>query len=129
MTRQRQIAAHALACAVATIPLWASPTAGQIFGHAAEWGTQGEGCALPTAGEERPWLNPSYQPECRARYALDAFETVEESLFWISPPPGLPKPANNAAVPAAIIATKPCEYAPQFLRTTSTGKRPCRKLL
>ncbi|HWJ70323.1 MAG TPA: glycoside hydrolase family 3 C-terminal domain-containing protein [Sphingobium sp.] len=35
-------------------------------------------------GEERPWLNPDYSPECRGRFALNTFQTLDEKLEAIT---------------------------------------------
>jgi len=87
----------------------------QVSGQAANWGTQGRQCAAPPSTEARPWLNPAYSPQCRARYALDQFRSVEEKLLWISPP----RPAATAApaapvAQAAAIAPQVCAHAPRF---------------
>ncbi|MGW8369940.1 MAG: glycoside hydrolase family 3 N-terminal domain-containing protein, partial [Gammaproteobacteria bacterium] len=41
------------------------------------------GCPAAPAGVERPWLNASYSPECRARFVLDSLATVEAKLDFI----------------------------------------------
>ena len=77
-----------LAGAVAT-------TAGaQTSGSAAIWATQGLDCkAAPD--EVQPWANKGYTPECRARFALAEFKTLDEKLRFLAPP----APNEKSAVP------------------------------
>lgn len=95
----------------------------QVSAQAESWGTQGSNCAAPPASESKPWLNPAYPPQCRARYALNQFRTVEEKLLWISPPRPVPPPTTPAAAPTsaapplspAVPAVRPqrvCAHAP-----------------
>ncbi len=68
-----------LAGAIATV------AAAQTSGSAAIWDTQGLDCqAAP--GEAQPWANTSYTPECRARFALAEFKTLNEKLRFLAPP-------------------------------------------
>ncbi|MBO9498506.1 MAG: glycoside hydrolase family 3 C-terminal domain-containing protein [Novosphingobium sp.] len=62
------------------------PGAAQVSAQAALWGSQGQDCAAKP-GEDKPWADPSYSPECRARFVLEQFRTVEEKLRFLSPPP------------------------------------------
>ena len=48
-------------------------------------------CPKAPAGEQRPWLNKAYSPQCRARLVLDSFKTLDEKLdVLISAPQGGP---------------------------------------
>ncbi len=85
----------------------------QVSGQAANWGTQGGQCAAPPATEAKPWLNPSYAPECRARHALSQFRTVEEKLLWISPPRPAAAPAPAALQTQQAATPKVCAHAPR----------------
>jgi beta-glucosidase len=76
----RAIAAIGLAGVVATA------AAAQTSGSAEQWATQGAECKAPQ-GEAQPWANKSYTPECRARYALGEFKSLDEKLRYLSPPP------------------------------------------
>jgi len=76
----RLVAAALLASAIAP------GAAAQTSGAAEIWGTQGAGCEAPP-DEAEPWKNPAYSPECRARFALDEFRSVDEKLRFLSPPP------------------------------------------
>ena len=40
-------------------------------------------CPSPGAGENQPWLNSKYPPQCRARFVLDTFKTVDDKLRFI----------------------------------------------
>lgn len=86
----------------------------QVNAQAAHWGTQGSACAAPPANEAKPWLNPAYGAECRARYALDAFRTVDEKLLWISPARPTPPASPAADAPASIVVPSDgqCEFTP-----------------
>src|SRR6478735_304519 len=76
----RAIAALLLAGAAAT------GAAAQTSGSAELSATQGTDCkAAP--GDAQPWANKSYTPECRARFALGEFRTLDEKLRFLSPPP------------------------------------------
>ncbi|MEO6388649.1 MAG: glycoside hydrolase family 3 N-terminal domain-containing protein, partial [Croceibacterium sp.] len=66
--------------------LLACPAAAQVSGAAELWGTQGADCK-PPADDPAPWTNPSYSAECRARFVLDQFHSVDEKLRFLSPPP------------------------------------------
>ena len=57
----------------------------QTSGSAAIWDTQGADCQA-TPGEAQPWTNKSYTPECRARFALGEFKTLDEKLRFLAPP-------------------------------------------
>jgi beta-glucosidase len=76
----RAIAALLLAGTMAT------GAAAQTSGSAELWGKQGVQCPA-VEGEAQPWANKSYTPECRARYALAEFKTLDEKLRFLSPPP------------------------------------------
>ena len=41
-----------------------------------------------TRGEERPWLNPRYTPECRAQFVLGSFKSLDEKLAILAGPGG-----------------------------------------
>ncbi|WEK47142.1 MAG: glycoside hydrolase family 3 C-terminal domain-containing protein [Candidatus Andeanibacterium colombiense] len=71
---------------LATTVCAAVPAAAQVSGQAALWGTQGADCTAKP-GEAKPWTDISYSPECRARFVLQQFKTVEEKLRFLSPPP------------------------------------------
>jgi beta-glucosidase len=76
----RAIAALLLAGTMAT------SAAAQSSASAELWATQGANCkAAPD--EAQPWTNKSYAPECRARFALGEFKTLDEKLRFLSPPP------------------------------------------
>lgn len=60
----------------------AQPAMSQASGSAELWATQGEDCPL-LPGEEQSWRNPSYSAECRARFVLDQFETLDEKLLFL----------------------------------------------
>jgi beta-glucosidase len=76
----RAIAALLLAGTIAT------GAGAQTSGSAELWDTQGAQCkAAPN--EAQPWTNQGYTPECRARFALGEFKTLEEKLRFLSPPP------------------------------------------
>lgn len=120
--------------------LAAHPAGAQTSGAAAIWGTQGADCKAP-AGEAQPWRNPAHAPECRARFVLEQFHTLEEKLLFLSPPPsgltddevtqrlavrdvaaelGLPKiggsdgPAGLARGPSATALPSPIAIAASF---------------
>lgn len=57
----------------------------QLSGQAANWGRQGETCQA-REGAVRPWMDPSYPAECRARFALRQFRTAEEKLEFLDAP-------------------------------------------
>ncbi len=85
----RPSAATCTLASLAVVALgYCAPSQAQVNGQAAHWGTQGRSCAAAPADEAKPWLNPAYSAVCRARYALDAFKTVEEKLNYIAPPRG-----------------------------------------
>lgn len=68
----------------------------QVSGSAARWGQQGTTCAAP-AGEARPWMNPAYTPECRARFALRQFRTVDEKFRYLDGPMAAAEAQNEGA--------------------------------
>lgn len=74
------------ALSMTTLTLAVAPLLAQTSGTASIWGTQGAACDA-RAGEDRPWANRSYTPECRARFALREFRTIEEKLRYLAPPP------------------------------------------
>ena len=76
----RAIAAALLAGAALT------GAAAQTSGSAEQWATQGTDCQAKP-GDARPWADKSYTPECRARFALGEFKTLDEKLRFLSPPP------------------------------------------
>jgi beta-glucosidase len=121
---------------VAALAVFASvPLAAQTSDTAALWGTQGADCKA-AEGEEAPWRNRSYTPECRARFVLNEFRTLEEKFRFLSPPPpgqasevrdvaaelGLPPisgsdgPAGLARGPAATALPSPLAVAASFDR-------------
>jgi beta-glucosidase len=59
--------------------------AAQLSGQAANWGRQGEGCKA-REGEARPWMNPAYPADCRARFALQQFRNADEKLHFLDAP-------------------------------------------
>lgn len=62
------------------------PAGAQSSDQAALWGTQGANCeAAP--GEAAPWKNTSYSAECRARFVLRQFRSLDEKLRFLDPPP------------------------------------------
>nr|WP_166180790.1 glycoside hydrolase family 3 C-terminal domain-containing protein [Altererythrobacter segetis] len=65
---------------------FAHVAAAQTSGSAELWATQDAQCKA-AEGEARPWTNKGYAPECRARYALAEFKTLDEKLRFLSPPP------------------------------------------
>lgn len=75
----RAIAALLLTGAVATA------AAAQSSGSVELWGTQGADC-VAAPRESEPWTNTSYTAECRARFALGEFRTLDEKLRFLSPP-------------------------------------------
>jgi len=70
-----------------------SPSDAQSSGQAALWGTQGADCQAKP-GEAEPWKDPSYSPDCRARFVLRQFKTLDEKLQFLDPPP--PDEAKDA---------------------------------
>ncbi|MBO9669930.1 MAG: glycoside hydrolase family 3 C-terminal domain-containing protein [Sphingobium sp.] len=73
---------------VATLSLLAAaPLRAQSSGQATIWATQGAHCQA-TTGEEKAWANKSYAAECRARFALREFRSMEEKLAYLDPQPG-----------------------------------------
>lgn len=54
-------------------------------------------CPKPPAGEERPWLNRSYSAQCRARFVLGSFKSMDEKLDVLVPKPGAGAPRGAAA--------------------------------
>jgi beta-glucosidase len=90
----RAIAAILLAGVVA------STVAAQTSGSAELGGVQSADCkAAP--GEAQPWTNKAYAPECRARFALAEFKTLDEKLRFLSPPP--PKTKTTVRDVAAVL--------------------------
>ena len=68
---------------------WAWPAAAGVAMLAwspAAWGTQGKDC-VPPREVEQPWRDKTQAPECRARFALAQFRTLDEKLRFLSPPP------------------------------------------
>src|SRR5580704_13810218 len=41
-------------------------------------------CPTPPASEDKPWLNTKYSPECRARFVLNSFKTLDEKFAFLS---------------------------------------------
>jgi len=41
-------------------------------------------CATPPAGEQKPWLNPAYTPECRAQFVLAQLHTLDDKFAFLS---------------------------------------------
>jgi hypothetical protein len=39
-------------------------------------------CPKPAAGDEKPWLNPKYTPQCRAQFVLDELKTLARDLAY-----------------------------------------------
>jgi beta-glucosidase len=70
----------------AAVLLAGGPLLAQTSGTAAIWATQGAGCQAK-AGDQKPWTDRSYTPECRARFALREFHTLDEKLRYLAPPP------------------------------------------
>ena len=70
---------------VAALLLAGAPLLAQTSGTAAIWGAQGADCQAKT-GDERPWADRSYSPDCRARFALREFHTLDEKLRYLAPP-------------------------------------------
>ena len=52
-------------------------------------------------GDAQPWANKSYAPECRARLALAEFNTLDEKLRFLSPPP--PKEKSTVRDVAKVL--------------------------
>jgi beta-glucosidase len=83
---------------LAILPLF--PLGAQTSGQAALWATQGKDCAAKS-GEDAPWANKSYSAECRARFALREFKTLDEKLRYLAPPDYMaPPPAEGVPKPA-----------------------------
>ncbi|MDE3198980.1 MAG: glycoside hydrolase family 3 C-terminal domain-containing protein [Acidobacteriota bacterium] len=40
-------------------------------------------CPAPGPGENKPWLNPKYSPECRAQFVLATLKTVDEKFAFL----------------------------------------------
>lgn len=68
-----------------TLLLTGVPLPAQTSGQVELWGTQGRDCKA-NAGEQHAWANKTYAAECRARFLLGEFKTVEEKLFYLDPP-------------------------------------------
>lgn len=68
-----------------TLALVAAPLFAQTSGTASTWGAQGADCVART-GDEKPWANRDYGAECRARFALREFRTLDEKLRYLVPP-------------------------------------------
>lgn len=82
----------------------AQPAFAQASGSAEIWATQGEDCPL-LPGEEQSWRNPSYSAECRARFVLDQFETLDEKLLFLGGLSyGLDTDGNPDALPVRNVA-------------------------
>ncbi|MFC3101819.1 beta-glucosidase [Altererythrobacter lauratis] len=58
------------------------PAQAQTSASAEIWATQGADC-VAEAGEAAPWWNTAYSPECRARFVLGQFATLEEKLLFL----------------------------------------------
>jgi beta-glucosidase len=71
---------------IAALLLAGTPLLAQTSGTAAIWATQGADCQAK-AGDQNPWTDRSYTPECRARFALREFRTLDEKLRYLAPPP------------------------------------------
>ena len=41
-------------------------------------------CPTPPAGEQKPWLNAKYSPECRAQFVLEQLPTVEDKFEFLN---------------------------------------------
>ena len=41
-------------------------------------------CPAPPVSEVQPWLNARYSPECRARFVLAQFKTLDEKFLFLS---------------------------------------------
>jgi len=70
MKPQRGITRAALLLCVAFLELYAQG--------------QSDGCPAPPANENRPWLNPRYSAQCRARFALGQLKTVDQKFQFLS---------------------------------------------
>lgn len=84
-----------------------APGAAQTSGQAALWGTQGAGCTAP-AGVDKPWLDRQQSAECRARFVLAQFRSLDEKLRYLSPPPpateGAPPPVRDVMTGLGLTA-------------------------
>ena len=40
-------------------------------------------CPPPEPGEPRPWMNPRYSAECRARYVLSQLKTMDDKFAFL----------------------------------------------
>ncbi len=40
-------------------------------------------CPTPPAGEDKPWLNTKYTPQCRAKFVLDSLKTLDEKFAFL----------------------------------------------
>lgn len=84
MTMQlRPLMAAVSLIAMAQLPAQAHA---QTSSSAEIWATQGLGCRA-ASGEEQPWRNSDYTPECRAQYVLNEFETLDEKLLFLGRAP------------------------------------------
>jgi beta-glucosidase len=84
--------------------LVAVPATAQTSASAALWATQGADCAAP-ADEDEPWWNTQYTPECRARFVLGQFRTLDEKLLFLGGLNyGLGEGADENAPPVRNVA-------------------------
>ncbi|MEO6041316.1 MAG: glycoside hydrolase family 3 C-terminal domain-containing protein [Croceibacterium sp.] len=86
--------------AAALAVLSVGPATAQTSAAAATWGTQGKDCVAP-AGVAAPWRDRRLTPECRARFALGQFRTLDEKLRFLAPPPAA-LPADGRDVGAEL---------------------------
>jgi beta-glucosidase len=78
----------------------ATSASAQTTGSTVGSNTQGAECEA-TSGETHPWTNQAYSPECRARFALAEFKTLDEKLRFLSPPG--PKEKSTVRNVAAVL--------------------------
>jgi beta-glucosidase len=45
---------------------------------------QSVACPTPAAGENKPWLNPRYSAQCRARFVLDQLKSLDQKFEFLS---------------------------------------------
>jgi beta-glucosidase len=111
----RALAAVLLAGAVATTG------AAQTSGSAELWARQGADCQA-RAGEAEPWVDRSYTPECRARFALGEFETLDEKLRFLSPPsPDETSPVRDVAAVLRLPRVEGSDGPAGLVRGTATA--------
>ncbi|MFC3097324.1 beta-glucosidase [Alteraurantiacibacter palmitatis] len=78
----RLVKALAASAALGAFVSLCVPVHAQTSASAEIWATQGADCGAEP-GEAAPWWNTSYSPECRARFVLGQFATLEEKLLFL----------------------------------------------